>query len=70
MSRVAHTPIPTTSQPGLEILTPSQSWSPVPFFPQGTEGDKFAPILVNIGDLLNYWIDGLLRSTVHRMVFP
>ena len=38
-------------------------------------GDKadaypFPPILVNIGDLLSYWTDGLLKSTVHRVVFP
>lgn len=26
------------------------------------------PILVNIGDLLSYWTDGLLKSTVHRVV--
>lgn len=28
------------------------------------------PILINIGDALSYWTDGLLRSTVHRVVFP
>lgn len=28
------------------------------------------PILVNIGDLLSYWTNGLLKSTVHRVVFP
>ena len=28
------------------------------------------PILANIGDLLSYWTNGLLRSTVHRVVFP
>lgn len=27
-------------------------------------------ILVNIGDLLSYWTAGLLRSTIHRVVFP
>lgn len=25
---------------------------------------------MNIGDLLSYWTDGLLKSTVHRVVFP
>jgi len=28
------------------------------------------PILVNIGDLLSYWTNGLLRSTMHRVVSP
>ncbi|KAI7320685.1 Clavaminate synthase-like protein, partial [Hortaea werneckii] len=28
------------------------------------------PILVNIGDLLEDWTAGLLKSTVHRVIFP
>lgn len=43
---------------------------PVPVCPPGTENDPAPPILVNIGDLLSYWTNGLLRSTVHRVVFP
>ncbi|CAF9934478.1 MAG: hypothetical protein ALECFALPRED_005958 [Alectoria fallacina] len=58
------------SQAGLEILTPRSSWSPVPVHPPGTEDDSFPPILVNIGDLMHFWTDGLLKSTVHRVVFP
>lgn len=58
------------AQPGLEILTPSSSWSPVPVHPPGTEDDLFPPILVNIGDLMHFWTNGLLKSTVHRVVFP
>lgn len=40
--------------------------------PPGYRQEDFAfpPILVNIGDLLSYWTDGLLKSTVHRVVFP
>lgn len=57
-------------QPGLEILTPSSSWASVPVYPPGTESDPFPPILVNIGDLMQFWTDGLLRSTVHRVTFP
>lgn len=66
-------------QPGLEILTPEGTWAPVPVWPDAhaseTNGvssttSPFPPILINIGDLLSYWTDGLLRSTVHRVVFP
>ncbi|KAL2157581.1 hypothetical protein VTH06DRAFT_5959 [Thermothelomyces fergusii] len=58
-------------QPGLEILLrDGKTWSPVPVVPPGTEDDPAPPILMNIGDLLSYWTNGLLRSTVHRVVFP
>ena len=59
-------------QPGLEILTPEGTWAPVPVQPVSSAADSFPfpPILVNIGDLLSYWTDGLLKSTVHRVVFP
>lgn len=54
-------------QPGLEIKTPSGEWAPVPVNPLN---DDTLPILVNIGDLLQDWTGGLLKSTVHRVVFP
>jgi isopenicillin N synthase-like dioxygenase len=57
-------------QAGLEILPEDGKWAPVPVSPPGTEDDAAPPILVNIGDLLSYWTSGLLRSTVHRVVFP
>ena len=65
-------------QPGLEIKTPSGEWAPVPVDPHETNptsnGDAQAenalPILVNIGDLLEDWTGGLLKSTVHRVIFP
>ncbi|OJD27377.1 hypothetical protein ACJ73_01222 [Blastomyces percursus] len=65
-------------QPGLEILTPTGEWAPVPVRPvvSDSDGDSgvtdaiFPPILINIGDLLSYWTAGLLKSTVHRVVFP
>ncbi|OBR11862.1 2OG-Fe(II)oxygenase superfamily protein [Colletotrichum higginsianum IMI 349063] len=56
-------------QAGLEILTRDNAWAPVPVTPPGTESDASPPILVNIGDLLSYWTNGLFRSTVHRVVF-
>jgi isopenicillin N synthase-like dioxygenase len=68
-------------QPGLEIIPPetrtaersfgpTAAWTPVPVFPPGTENDPSPPILVNIGDLLSHWTNNLLKSTVHRVVFP
>jgi isopenicillin N synthase-like dioxygenase len=57
-------------QPGLEIFTSEGTWAPVPVSPPGTESDPSPPILVNIGDLFSYWTNGLLRSTVHRVIFP
>ncbi|KAJ5120672.1 Oxoglutarate/iron-dependent dioxygenase [Penicillium bovifimosum] len=70
-------------QPGLEIKNTDGTWAPVPIVPGTGDGTgigdgigtsegqyPFPPILVNIGDLLSYWTDGLLKSTVHRVVFP
>jgi isopenicillin N synthase-like dioxygenase len=56
-------------QPGLEILADAetQEWHPVPVNPTS---DAELPILVNVGDLLEFWTNGLLRSTVHRVTFP
>ncbi|EEQ32306.1 conserved hypothetical protein [Microsporum canis CBS 113480] len=57
-------------QPGLEILTPSNEWAGVPVRPVGAGSVGSPPVLVNIGDLLSHWTCGLLKSTVHRVVFP
>lgn len=57
-------------QPGLEILTAEEEWAPVPVYPPSTEEDLSPPILVNIGDLFSHWTNGLLKSTVHRVIFP
>jgi isopenicillin N synthase-like dioxygenase len=58
-------------QPGLEILTSekgeSEIWSAVPVNPTN---EAEVPILVNVGDLLSYWTNGLLKSAVHRVIFP
>ena len=58
-------------QPGLEILqgveNGQEQWHPVPVNPLD---DTELPILVNVGDLLEYWTGGLLKSAVHRVVFP
>jgi isopenicillin N synthase-like dioxygenase len=59
------------SQPGLEILTPESTWAPVPVILEGYQtSTTLPPILVNIADLLSYWTNGYLKSTVHRVIFP
>lgn len=59
-------------QPGLEIRTPEETWAPVAVVPEGydDQGSGQPPVLVNLGDLLSYWTKGLLKSTVHRVIFP
>lgn len=69
-------------QPGLEILTESGMWVPVPVDPSTNDAQQNGshqaassnaervPILVNIGDVLSYWTNGLLKSTKHRVVLP
>jgi isopenicillin N synthase-like dioxygenase len=56
-------------EPGLEILTDEESnaWAPVPVNPTG---ENATPILVNVGDLLSFWTNGVLKSTVHRVTLP
>ena len=56
------------AQPGLEILKPNGSWASVPVFPPNYHSSTFPPILVNIGDLLSYWTNGMLKSTIHRVI--
>lgn len=59
-------------QPGLEIQTQEGQWASVPAEPYSSNGDNrgaLLPILVNIGDLLEDWTGGLLKSTVHRVAF-
>jgi isopenicillin N synthase-like dioxygenase len=54
-------------QAGLELQTPS-GWIPVPVNPAASSLAT-PPILVNIGDLLCYWTNRMLKSTVHRVTF-
>jgi isopenicillin N synthase-like dioxygenase len=56
-------------QPGLEILTDPEkdTWASVPVNPTG---EDIPPILLNVGDLLSFWTNGVLKSTVHRVTLP
>ncbi|CAG8496745.1 13870_t:CDS:2 [Acaulospora colombiana] len=49
---------------GLELLsntTDPPLWTPAPIIPNH--------VLINIGDLLEFWSKGLFKSTIHRVVF-
>lgn len=49
-----------TRNPGLQVMTQDSSWIDVPVDP--------AALVVNIGDMLEAWSNGLLRSTPHRVL--
>lgn len=52
-----------TDQGGLQVLSSkTNTWLDVPAIP--------GAIVVNIGDALEFWTAGRLRSTIHRVVFP
>lgn len=50
----------TDENPGLQILTKANEWKDVPY-----RKDAF---VVNLGDMLERWTNGLFRSTKHRVV--
>ncbi|KAI1263584.1 oxidoreductase [Xylariaceae sp. FL1019] len=60
-------PTARPSEPELEVLTPENEWEPVAVFPPGTEDDELMPIVMSIGDLLSYWTEGVMKSTIHRV---
>ncbi|KAH3687454.1 hypothetical protein WICPIJ_001564 [Wickerhamomyces pijperi] len=69
-------------QEGLQLFEPNASkdtdgkgtWSKVPFVESPNadyrSSGKAAPIVMNIADQLSFWTNGLLRSTLHRVVMP
>ncbi|CDO93850.1 unnamed protein product [Kluyveromyces dobzhanskii CBS 2104] len=58
-------------QQGLELNIDKDSdenWTKVPFVASKHSG-KAPPLVVNFGDLLSYWTNGVLKSTIHRVKF-
>ncbi|SCV05036.1 LANO_0G17084g1_1 [Lachancea nothofagi CBS 11611] len=58
-------------QQGLELQAGESSeedWVGVPFVKSRYAG-KAPPLVVNFGDLLSYWTNGVLKSTLHRVKF-
>ncbi|GME85085.1 unnamed protein product [Ambrosiozyma monospora] len=52
---------------------PKSKWQDVPYIPASPTYAKQGmapPLVVNIGDQLSYWTNGLLKSTLHRVRFP
>jgi len=51
-----------TSMPGLQIQSRAQNWVDVPYVPKS--------FVVNSGDMLHRWTNGLYKSTPHRALPP
>jgi isopenicillin N synthase-like dioxygenase len=49
-----------SSAPGLEIMSPSGHWVQAPVLPSG--------LVVNIGDMMMRWTNGMFKSTLHRVI--
>jgi isopenicillin N synthase-like dioxygenase len=49
-----------TGNPGLQVMTRDDRWIDVPVDP--------AALVVNIGDMMEAWTNGALRSTPHRVL--
>ena len=47
---------------GLEIKTRQDEWLPAPYIPN--------TVIINIGDCMEMWTNGFLKSTPHRVVNP
>ena len=50
----------TDGTPGLQVLTKTGEWMDVPH--------RSGAFVVNLGDMLERWSNGLFRSTLHRVV--
>tara|TARA_A100001037_G_scaffold209362_1_gene187581 strand:+ start:1797 stop:2822 length:1026 start_codon:yes stop_codon:yes gene_type:complete len=54
--------LPMSKVPALEIERPSGGWIPAPVVP--------GAIVVNTGEFLNRWSNGLFRAIPHRVIIP
>ncbi|SSD60576.1 uncharacterized protein SCODWIG_02337 [Saccharomycodes ludwigii] len=59
------------AQQGLQLQLDEDNpdeWLNVPYI-KSAHKDMAAPLVVNFGDLLNFWTQGVLKSTTHRVKF-
>ncbi|GAV54807.1 hypothetical protein ZYGR_0AS01300 [Zygosaccharomyces rouxii] len=53
---------------GLQLQLDGHNWTDVEFVPSKHEG-MAPPLVVNFGDMMSYWTNGVLKSTMHRVRF-
>ncbi|KAI7156607.1 Clavaminate synthase-like protein [Hortaea werneckii] len=66
----AAVPVDPSSRPSSSSATHHQHHASGDHDSSGEKPAAALPILVNIGDLLEDWTAALLKSTVHRVIFP
>ncbi|CAI8505088.1 unnamed protein product [Hanseniaspora opuntiae] len=55
-------------QQGLQ-LNIDDKWLNIDYLPSDSDSEG-APLVVNFGDLLQFWTNGVVKSTVHRVLVP
>ncbi|CAR28398.1 hypothetical protein ZYGR_0S00260 [Zygosaccharomyces rouxii] len=53
---------------GLQLQLDGCSWTDVEFVPTKHKG-MAPPLVINFGDMMSYWTNGVLKSTMHRVRF-
>lgn len=56
------------NEQGLQLQLDGDNWTDVDFVPTKHPG-MAPPIVVNFGDMMSYWTNDLLKSTMHRVRF-
>ena len=60
-----------TKRGGLQVLVGDDTWADVPTLAGGArDGEDGVALLVNVGNQLQAWSDGIWRSTKHRVANP
>ncbi|XBW35705.1 hypothetical protein QEN19_001275 [Hanseniaspora menglaensis] len=58
-------------QEGLQLdINDNDEWVSVPYMPSDNPDIEGAPLVINFGDMLQFWTNDLIKSTTHRVVVP